>query len=86
MSTRIAISADELLQKIRAELSGGGCADCVPQQLAPLRPVAGGINWQVLEHPPCSPACQNQMFEACSRLAERYDVRWPGDGEVAALR
>lgn len=66
-----------LIGKIREQLGRSGCRDCVPSALGPVKPLAGGANWQVLEHPACSDPCQAAMLEACSKLAERYDVDWP---------
>lgn len=66
-----------VIEKIRDQLASGGCRECIPTALSPIKAVAGGINWQVLSHPVCSDPCQAAMLEACSRLAERYDVDWP---------
>ena len=66
-----------LIDHIRDQLRHGGCRECVPTALGPIKPLAGSANWQVLEHPACSDPCQAKMLEACARLADRYDVDWP---------
>ena len=80
----------ELLERIRAGMRGPdgrrvGCSDCVPTQLGPVRPVAGGVNWQVLAHPPCSAPCEAKMLDVCSALADEYDVLWPRDDVQPAM-
>ena len=83
--SRPQLTADEMLALIaeRMRESAGPdaeCAACVPTQLGPIKPLAGGVNWQVVEHVPCSDPCVAQMLETCSRLADEYDIRWqPGD-------
>lgn len=74
----------ELLELIRQRMLGAdgrrvGCSDCVPTEIGPIHPVAGGVNWQVLRHPPCSAPCEAKMLDVCSALANEYDVLWPRD-------
>jgi hypothetical protein len=75
---RTAVSEAELIEKVRRRLESIGCSDCVPTQLSPIKPVAGGVNWQVLANPPCSDPCQAMMLEACAALGEQFDVDWQG--------
>ncbi|HZR35454.1 MAG TPA: hypothetical protein VFA75_08765 [Nevskia sp.] len=56
----------------------GACADCVPQELSPIKVVHGGANWQLLSHRiPCPPGCTEKLLQTCRDLAGRYDVDWP---------
>jgi hypothetical protein len=77
---RIAIGIDELLAKICEGMqhpADGECKQCLPVQLSPIHPVAGGINWQVQSHGrPCSPPCEAKLMDVCTALGDRYDVDW----------
>ena len=76
MAKRQEVPESTLIEMIRERLQGSNCSECAPTALSPIDPVAGSINWQVLEHPACSDPCQAKMLEICKDLAQRYDVTW----------
>lgn len=79
-SARVRISESQLREMIGVAMREppGSCADCVPAELSPIKPVAGSANWQVLSHrSPCAPGCAERLLEICRDLAGHYDVAWP---------
>jgi hypothetical protein len=77
---RVRISESQLREMIAVAMREppGGCASCVPAELSPVKPVAGGANWQLLsQRGPCAPGCAERLLELCRDLAGHYDVAWP---------